>query len=40
MDTNLSIRGEGEKLSGGGSLSDLMSFLKIGDRAAGDIKKG
>ena len=33
-----SIRGEGEKLSGGGTSSGLMSFLKIGDRAAGAIK--
>ena len=33
-----SIRGEGEKLSGGGTSSGLMSFLKIGDRTAGDIK--
>ncbi|MEN9549775.1 MAG: hypothetical protein RIR12_2366 [Bacteroidota bacterium] len=39
--TNYSnIRGEGEKLSGGGSSSGLMSFLKIGDRAAGAIKSG
>ncbi|MBN9056243.1 MAG: vitamin B12-dependent ribonucleotide reductase, partial [Rhizobiales bacterium] len=29
------LRGEGEKLSGGGRSSGLMSFLKIGDRAAG-----
>ena len=35
-----SIRGENEKLSGGGSSSGLMSFLKIGDRAAGAIKSG
>jgi ribonucleoside-diphosphate reductase alpha chain len=35
-----SIRGEGEKLSGGGTSSGLMSFLKIGDRAAGAIKSG
>ncbi|WP_289294660.1 vitamin B12-dependent ribonucleotide reductase [uncultured Reyranella sp.] len=34
------VRGEGEKLSGGGSSSGLMSFLKIGDRAAGAIKSG
>ena len=34
------IRGENEKLSGGGSSSGLMSFLKIGDRAAGAIKSG
>src|SRR5215471_10638946 len=39
--TNFSeIRGEGEKLSGGGSSSGLMSFLKVGDRAAGAIKSG
>lgn len=39
--TNFSqIRGAGEKLSGGGSSSGLMSFLKIGDRAAGAIKSG
>lgn len=39
--TNFSqIRGGGEKLSGGGSSSGLMSFLKIGDRAAGAIKSG
>ncbi len=37
--TNFSrIRGANEKLSGGGSSSGLMSFLKIGDRAAGAIK--
>ncbi|MDE1568158.1 vitamin B12-dependent ribonucleotide reductase [Aquabacter sediminis] len=35
-----SLRGEGEKLSGGGRSSGLMSFLKIGDRAAGAIKSG
>lgn len=35
-----SIRGESEKLSGGGYSSGLMSFLKIGDRAAGAIKSG
>jgi len=34
------IRGEGEPLSGGGESSGLMSFLKIGDRAAGAIKSG
>jgi len=34
------IRGEGEGLSGGGRSSGLMSFLKIGDRAAGAIKSG
>jgi ribonucleoside-diphosphate reductase alpha chain len=39
--TNFSgIRGAGEKLSGGGTSSGLMSFLKIGDRAAGAIKSG
>ena len=35
-----SIRGSGEKLSGGGRSSGLMSFLKIGDAAAGAIKSG
>src|SRR5678815_4033252 len=34
------LRGEGEPLSGGGRSSGLMSFLKIGDRAAGSIKSG
>jgi ribonucleoside-diphosphate reductase alpha chain len=34
------LRGQGEKLSGGGKSSGLMSFLKIGDRAAGAIKSG
>ncbi len=39
--TNFSkIRGSGEKLSGGGTSSGLMSFLKVGDRAAGAIKSG
>ncbi len=39
--TNFStIRGAGEKLSGGGSSSGLMSWLRIGDRAAGAIKSG
>jgi ribonucleoside-diphosphate reductase alpha chain len=39
--TNFSrLRGESEKLSGGGKSSGLMSFLKIGDRAAGAIKSG
>ena len=39
--TNFSrLRGEHEKLSGGGRSSGLMSFLKIGDRAAGAIKSG
>src|SRR5689334_12287137 len=34
------LRADGEKLSGGGRSSGLMSFLKIGDRAAGAIKSG
>ncbi len=34
------LRGAGEPLSGGGKSSGLMSFLKIGDRAAGAIKSG
>jgi ribonucleoside-diphosphate reductase alpha chain len=34
------LRGSGERLSGGGKSSGLMSFLKIGDRAAGAIKSG
>jgi len=34
------IRGDGEKLSGGGTSSGLMSFLRVGDRAAGAIKSG
>ncbi|HEY1375336.1 MAG TPA: HNH endonuclease, partial [Gemmataceae bacterium] len=34
------LRGVGEPLSGGGKSSGLMSFLKIGDRAAGAIKSG
>lgn len=39
--TNFSrLRGEGERLSGGGKSSGLMSWLKIGDRAAGAIKSG
>jgi ribonucleoside-diphosphate reductase alpha chain len=39
--TNFSrIRAEGEPLSGGGRSSGLMSFLRIGDRAAGAIKSG
>ena len=39
--TNFSnIRGADEPLSGGGRSSGLMSFLKIGDRAAGAIKSG
>ncbi|HEY4652808.1 MAG TPA: vitamin B12-dependent ribonucleotide reductase, partial [Pontibacter sp.] len=35
-----SVRGKDEKLSGGGSSSGLMSFLKVNDRAAGAIKSG
>ncbi|MBC8339368.1 MAG: vitamin B12-dependent ribonucleotide reductase [Rhodospirillales bacterium] len=35
-----SLRGGDEGLSGGGRSSGLMSFLKIGDRAAGAIKSG
>ncbi|MCA9704275.1 MAG: vitamin B12-dependent ribonucleotide reductase [Myxococcales bacterium] len=39
--TNFSnLRAEGEPLSGGGRSSGLMSFLRIGDRAAGAIKSG
>jgi len=39
--TNFSqIRGENERLSGGGKSSGLMSFLKILDRSAGAIKSG
>ena len=39
--TNFSrVRGANEPLSGGGKSSGLMSFLKIGDRAAGAIKSG
>ena len=39
--TNFSnLRGSTEGLSGGGRSSGLMSFLKIGDRAAGAIKSG
>ncbi|MEY3230540.1 MAG: vitamin B12-dependent ribonucleotide reductase [Planctomycetota bacterium] len=39
--TNFSnLRAEGEKLSGGGRSSGLMSWLKIGDRAASAIKSG
>ena len=34
------IRAEGEPLSGGGKSSGLMSFLRVGDRAAGAIKSG
>ena len=39
--TNFSkVRGENEKLSGGGKSSGLMSFLRVGDRSAGAIKSG
>ncbi len=39
--TNFSkLRGDNEPLSGGGRSSGLMSFLRIGDRAAGAIKSG
>ncbi len=39
--TNFSaLRAAGEKLSGGGMSSGLMSFLKVFDRAAGSIKSG
>jgi ribonucleoside-diphosphate reductase alpha chain len=39
--TNFStLRAANESLSGGGRSSGLMSFLKIGDRAAGAIKSG
>ncbi len=34
------LRAEGEKLAGGGTSSGLMSFLRVGDRAAGAIKSG
>ncbi|MCB9544318.1 MAG: vitamin B12-dependent ribonucleotide reductase [Myxococcales bacterium] len=34
------LRGETEPLAGGGRSSGLMSFLRIGDRAAGAIKSG
>ena len=35
-----SLRAEGEKVSGGGAASGVMSFLKINDRAAGAVKSG
>ena len=35
-----SLRGAHEPLAGGGKSSGLMSFLRIGDRAAGAIKSG
>ncbi len=39
--TNFSnIRGDGEALSSGGKSSGLMSFLKVGDAAAGAVKSG
>jgi ribonucleoside-diphosphate reductase alpha chain len=39
--TNFSrLRAENERLSGGGKSSGLMSWLRIGDRAAGAIKSG
>jgi len=39
--TNFSaLRGNGEPLSGGGHSSGLMSFLQVGDRAAGAVKSG
>jgi ribonucleoside-diphosphate reductase alpha chain len=39
--TNFSnLRAEGESLSGGGASSGLMSWLRIGDRAAGAVKSG
>lgn len=39
--TNFSnIRGAEEKLSGGGQSSGLLSFLKVGDTAAGAVKSG
>src|SRR5580704_11524598 len=39
--TNFSnLRGDNEPLSGGGKSSGLMSFLKIGDRAAGALQSG
>jgi len=39
--TNFSaLRSEGEKVSGGGAASGVMSFLKINDRAAGAVKSG
>jgi ribonucleoside-diphosphate reductase alpha chain len=39
--TNFStLRGKGEKLSGGGTSSGVMSFLRVGDRSAGTIQSG
>jgi len=35
-----SLRGKGEPLSGGGTSSGLLSWLRIGDAAAGAIKSG
>ena len=40
LEQTSNLRGEGEQLSGGGVSSGVMSFLKIGDRAAGAIKSG
>ncbi len=34
------LRGAGEPLAGGGESSGLVSFLRVGDRAAGAIKSG
>src|SRR3989338_11606007 len=34
------LRGRGERLTGGGTSSGLMSFLKIFDIAAGSVKSG
>lgn len=34
------LRGQGEPLSGGGTSSGVMSWLRIGDRSAGAIKSG
>lgn len=34
------LRGANERLSGGGKSSGVMSFLRVGDRAAGAIKSG
>lgn len=39
--TNFSnLRAAGEKLSGGGRSSGVLSFLKVGDKAAGSVKSG
>ncbi len=34
------LRGAGETLSGGGESSGVLSFLRVGDRAAGAVKSG